>query len=119
MGLFPLAAAVVEHFDSALTGSPHQLPVFEIVGRQFASGKIITGVVRQHFVAKIEAEHAQGATARVDNRENLAILAENLQQFLEIAFGHGRRAVAMYVIGVEGEKPVNQSVSISLRSPRA
>ena len=70
-----------------------------------AGAFIVAGVVGQDFVAKIEGKHAaQQAAVRSGNGQYFTIIAKDLEQGIEVMFGHGRRAMAMNIVRVKGEK---------------
>ena len=87
-----LAPAKVEAAQATLAGSAQQLPVLEIVGGQIACRLDLAGVIRQHFVAEVETEHARDRlAARLGHRKDLAIAIESAPQRLEVTLRERRR----------------------------
>ena len=109
-----LAAAIVENLQAAGTGAPHEFPIFEIIGSQVARRLVVTRVVREHLIAKIETHHAaQHLPIRPGNGHHFAVSAKLTLQCFEVAFGHGGGAVAVDIVGIQCKKPVDSGVNVA------
>jgi hypothetical protein len=109
-----LRAAEIENAAAALAGPAHQRPVLVVVGREFARGGQIAGVVRQNLVAKVEAQYRRhGSALRIDDRLHFAIAAERRQQCVEVAARQRGGSMALDVVRVQIEEP--SGIAIDLR----
>ena len=83
----PFASAEVKDFATSFTSAPHQLPVHEIVARQFTCFMSAPTVIRQDLVAKIKTHHRtyRFAFFACDNQE-FTILAKSLLEQAKIFF---------------------------------
>src|SRR6185312_815401 len=70
--------------------SLHDLPVHEVVAGDRAGGECAPAVVRKDLVAEVEAHDARHRLLPVDDRQHLALRAEDLTQYLRIAPGEHR-----------------------------
>jgi hypothetical protein len=75
------------------------------------------GVIRQHFVAKVEAQHAaQWTTVGVGDDLHVAVGAELALQRLEVALWEPGGAVAMDVVRVEREEAADLRIDFAAQA---
>src|SRR5690606_34832566 len=80
-----LAAPEIERAVTTLHGATHDRPVHDVVRAGPARLGPAARVVGHHAVAEIVAEHAADGLALVVHRQDLAVVAEGLEEQVEIS----------------------------------
>ena len=112
-----LAAAIVKDLQAARTRTAHQFPILEVIGRQVACRLVIAGIVREDLIAEIKTHHAaKNPAIRCGHCQHFAVRAKLVAQRFEIALGHGRRSVAMHIVGIQGKKTVHAAVNFTAKA---
>ena len=80
-----LAAAIVEDAAALFACALHHLPVHEVVAGHCPGFLRAAAVVRQHLVAEVEIEHARDGAVALQDRDDLAGLAEYVLEHVQVA----------------------------------